>query len=54
MRFRTTLGALTLMFVFSSFAHAAKPQTFLTLNSQPGDYIGGGGSGLIRLAALPQ
>lgn len=42
MQLRTTLALFSLVSLFSAVGAAATPQTFLTLNSQPGDYIGQG------------
>jgi hypothetical protein len=42
MSLRITLVVLASLSSFSSFAAGSTPQTFLTLNSQPGDYIGQG------------
>jgi len=42
MRLRITFVIVCLQSLLSSVAAGATPQTFLTLNSQPGDYIGGG------------
>jgi hypothetical protein len=42
MRLRTTLVILSLVCLFSSFAAGSTPQTFLTLISQPGDWVGQG------------
>ena len=43
MRFRVTLVILSsFVSLFSAVAFGATPKTFLTLNSQPGDYIGQG------------
>jgi len=42
MRLRITLVILSLVSLFSSVASGATQQTFLTLISQPGDYIGQG------------
>ena len=42
MQLRTTLAVFALVSLFSAVGAAATPQTFLTLNSQPGDYIGQG------------
>ena len=39
---RLRLFVLAFSLFFTSFALASTPQTFLTLISQPGDYIGGG------------
>ncbi len=42
MRVRITVLFFSFVFWFSAVAFGATPQTFLTLNSQPGDYIGQG------------
>jgi hypothetical protein len=42
MRLRITLLIFSLVSLFSAVASAAKPQTFLTLISEPGDYVGQG------------
>jgi hypothetical protein len=42
MRLRITVLIFSFVSLFSVFASGATPQTFLTLNSQPGDYIGQG------------
>ncbi len=42
MRLRITLVIFSYVSLFCTFATGATPQTFLTLNSQPGDYIGQG------------
>src|SRR5690349_6594197 len=47
---RVSLVVLTLVSSFCSFAAGSTPQTFLTLNSQPGDYIGQGITQTLTLA----
>src|SRR5205085_6156879 len=42
MRARITLVTFSFISFFCAFASGATPQTFLTLNSQPGDYVGQG------------
>ena len=39
---KVVIHALLALLCCSSFAAAATPQTYIYLNSQPGDYIGGG------------
>jgi hypothetical protein len=42
MRLRITLAIFSFVYLFCTFGSGATPQTSLTLNCQPGDYIGQG------------